>query len=241
MASKIVRRYLPSVERRLLKLYFSADALTVAHGANWYARQHKVCEELAHQYGIETEQACAVIAALSPGRAWELNVKDAESVIREYANGKRGRKLSLVGTYGWRNMTLAERVLSGNELIADILLGPKVYAFFCCLLLPDVSTHVVIDRHAKQACLGDWKAENQVVKNSEYDYFAGYYRRVAKKVGCLPLQAQAIIWIVYRREQAQKAIRYIQCPGCPAVHNLEQYSNHCSLDCLNAFYAAIPF
>jgi hypothetical protein len=153
---------------------------------------------LAGKFHVSLETSAGVIAALSPGRNWTENIYDAETFLAEYSKGARGRYLPAVGTYGGKNLRKAERIAAGADPL-DVLGGPKVRAFYRCIVNPESREDVCIDRHSKCAAYGVKTAENSLVKLSEYDHIADHYRRCARQVGVLPNQFQAVVWVTWRR------------------------------------------
>jgi hypothetical protein len=150
------------------------------------------------------------MAALSPGSAWEKNIQDCETFLNEWSNGARGKRLPLLGSYGWRNIVKASKIASGAEPL-EVLGGNKVRAFYACLIDPQNTSDVCIDRHAKCAAIGEkltdsrslesigrYKADS-LVRPSEYTALARHYITSARKARILPHQFQAIIWVVWRR------------------------------------------
>src|SRR5690242_14788521 len=146
-------KYSQAIERRLLAAYYRANASDLIEGTEWYSKAHAICERISETHGITLKQACGVIAALSPGRAWEFNVSDAETFISAYQSGARGRQLPIVGTYGRKNVRKSIDILRGVEPL-DVLGGSKVRSFYSNILNPENESPVTIDRHAKCAAYG---------------------------------------------------------------------------------------
>lgn len=193
------RKYSRTIENNLKRAYACANADDIAYGLNWYQIAHDVACKLADDYGCTVKQACGVIAALSPGRNWEVNQDDAKTIIAHYSIGKRGKELPLVGSYGWGNIIKAERILSGESPL-DVLGGEKVRSFFCNIYDPTSEECVTIDRHAKSAALGEVLGDKGTVPSKgEYLYLSEHYRKLAAKLNLLPHQLQAIVWVVWRR------------------------------------------
>jgi len=149
------------------------------------------------------EQAVGVIAALSPGLNWGLNLLQAEEFIREWAKGTRGNKLPIVGVYGYRNVKKSIRILDGERPL-DVLGGDKVRSFYANILDP-TGMEVTIDRHAKGLALrsnsvkGATAEADGIVTPAEYPYYAKHYVKIADRLGLIPNQLQAICWVTWRR------------------------------------------
>lgn len=186
-------------ETNILRVYNSARPSEIAEGMVWYSNGHEYALTLAEKYNLTVEQTCGVIAAISPGSAWGVNVLNAEQLCKEFTEG---RKLSCVGSYGWRNVYKAKRILNGHDPL-DVfpLTSPKVRAFYACLASPKTSQEVCIDRHAKCAAYGVMADRDSVsvVRNSEFTALAWHYARLANRHNLLPHQFQAIVWVAWRR------------------------------------------
>lgn len=193
------RWYSPRIAANLRRAYTRATPEDIIEGLTWYQRAHNQCESLATKYGVTTQAACGVMAALSPGSAWERNVADCDTFLDEWTHGARGKRLPLVGSYGWRNIVKASKIAGGQDPL-KVLGGPKVRAFYQCIFDPSNSEYVCIDRHAKSAALGEKLTDkDSVVRPAQYQRFAKHYMQGARNNGILPNQFQAVIWTVWRR------------------------------------------
>jgi hypothetical protein len=197
MTKRKQREISPEIVDRLKGLYETATAGQLASGLVWYQEAHEYAVALAAKHGTSPSVVCAVIAALSPGANWDHNKNDADVFLSCFFLKKlRGQKLPSVGSYGWRNIEKAERICKG-EAPLDVLGGNKVRAFYVCLLLPESSKSVCIDRHAKCAAIGQYLGDT-VVTPSEYSWIESHYRIAALDLGLVPSQLQAICWVVWR-------------------------------------------
>ena len=194
--------YSEAIERNLLACYYQALTDEQLSGRYWYRMANRTCRLIARQYGVRLSQAAGVLAALSPGREWSLNVQEAEGLISAWQSGARGKDLPLVGSYGRRNVEKAARILQGESPLS-ILGGPKVRAFYQCVLNPRDLESVCIDRHAKCAAYNVVASEDSrwfvVRTEAEYEYLAEHYRKVAGIVGLKPMELQAIVWVTWKR------------------------------------------
>lgn len=201
----IRRRYTrPSrrINRNLSAVWSLATPDEVAHGVRWYREANATARELADRCGATLAQAVGVIAAISPGSRWEKNLEDAEALLAAYAYAE---PLPMVGTYGRRNVLKAQAILRGAAPL-DVLGGFKVRAFYANILSPDTPGPVTVDRHARGAAYqlrGDAAAE--VRSDAEYRYLADHFARGARRVGLLPHEYQATLWVTWRRLGASTA------------------------------------
>ena len=198
--TKRYRRWSRRIERNLLTVYYRANEYDREEGMYWYANAHYTAQFMADKHNVTLWQACGVIAAISPGLNWGINLIQADLFISEWQAGVRGYYLPTVGTYGYRNVHKAVRILKGESPDA-VLGGPKVRAFFYCLLEPK-SNEVCVDRHAKCAAYNivENRDANALVREGrEYEYLAWHYKVLAERLGLVPNQFQAIVWTCWRR------------------------------------------
>jgi len=188
------------IERNILACYYRASVDDRAEGLYWYETAHNDAKTLSERHDVTLEQAVGVIAALSPGRQWGLNLLDEDQLIAAYVAGKR---LPGVGSYGRRNIVKARKILDGESPM-DVLpvTGPKTRAFYTLILDPTDATTVCVDRHAKAVAvnrLGSDIDGSNVVHVSEYEFYAWHYRAIAERLGLLSHQMQATTWVCWRR------------------------------------------
>ena len=116
---------------------------------------------MAGTYGVPTETAAGVIAALSPNNRWERNIVDAEAIIKCWrAGGTRADMLNVkVCTYGKMKAKAIDILtrFDGNieewQDITTILKGKKIVEFFNCITNPKLND-VCIDGHAYSVWFG---------------------------------------------------------------------------------------
>jgi hypothetical protein len=193
--------------RNIRQVFDNATTDERREGMGWYLKAHVETEAMASKYRFTTAQTCGVIAALSPGRQWDKNLEDAETLLNAFKRGLRRRDLPLVGSYGWRNVEKAENILlSGEPLL--FLSGPKTRAFYQCLVNPwkPDDRAVCVDRHAFSVAFGARLAENQMPRDKAgYERVARAYRRTSDDLQLAPHVLQAITWISWRNNLAAKA------------------------------------
>ena len=202
-ARRKYNRYSQRIERNILSVYVRANEYDREEGLHWYANAHETAVVFSHKYGVSLQTVVGVIAALSPGRNWGMNLLEAEDFIREYNKGRRGKDLPIVGTYGYRNIRKTIAILEGKPPL-DVLGGNKVRSFYANILDPK-GMDVTIDRHAKGLAIRSNSvrgATNELdanVTNAEYPYYAKHYVTLAERLGLIPNQLQAICWVTWRR------------------------------------------
>lgn len=160
-------------------------------GLHWYWKAHYLAQKMALSSGHSLDTAVGIIAALSPGTKWERNLLEAEALLH-------GRPITHT-TYT-PNVVKAKAIKLGNHP-SKVLGGPKVTAFYKLIMDPSDSNTVCIDRHAVRTCTKyKWKSDVEASQwlRKGYDSCANAYRNVAKKLGLLPWQVQAVTWEVFR-------------------------------------------
>lgn len=172
--------------RSCLKKASSADQRL---GRRWYFDAFYLAQELTERYQLrDIYSGAGIIAALSPGVRWEINVQDARNLC------ELGSK-AVVSTYN-ANKQKALAIRFGAD--PDVVLGGlKVRAFWLNIARPDFSEEVCIDRWAIRAIR--WEGW---ITDKRYRLIAKAYRHVADRCGLLPHQVQAIVWTQIRESEA---------------------------------------
>lgn len=202
-SSRKYRQWSKRIERNILSVYVRANEYDREEGLHWYRQAHDTARIMADKYNIGLATSVGVIAALSPGRNWGINLLEAEDFIKAYTRGLRGKDLPIVGTYGYRNVRKAIAILQGVAPL-DVLGGNKVRSFYANILDPQGS-EVTIDRHAKGLAIrsnsirGATTELDAAVTQAEYPYYAWHYSILAERLGLIPNQLQAICWVTWRR------------------------------------------
>lgn len=194
--TKVNRNVLnPQYLENLESLWIASPAEVIAEGRAWYRNARAISEQIARHCNLRLEQVAGVIAALSPGRNWNLNLVDAIKVCQAYA---RREELPMVGSYGRLNLEKAKKILEGAAPMW-VLGGPKVKAFYQNICNPE-GRAVCMDRHMKSILFGAPLADKaSVIRPYEYDWFAEHVRSVADAAGVLPNVLQAVTWVAWRR------------------------------------------
>jgi len=207
--SRKYTRYSRRLDRNILACYLRANEGDREEGMYWYAQAHSSAVSMAEKHKVSVKQAVGVIAAMSPGLNWGLNLLQANELIEAWQKGLRGEDLPRLGTYGRRNIIKATSILLGADPL-DVLppTGPKVRSFYQNILDPRSPEVVTIDRHAKCLALnssstrhGASNEKDAIVTRAEYPYYARHYVAVAERLGLIPNQLQAICWVTWRRLQ----------------------------------------
>lgn len=188
-----------------MAVYGRASDDEIAEGIDWYSAARTFALGLASRYDLTAEAAAGVIAAISPRLRWDLNMAYADSLV------KTGNAPLL-----FTNKAKALAILAGEDPTTVLACpactrgetshectGPKVRAFFACIIDPS-SDAVCVDRHAFDVAYGrvtDEKTRKALDRKGGYDRIASAYRAAAVKLGLVPSVLQAITWVVWRNEK----------------------------------------
>lgn len=162
-----------------------------AEGIDWYRVAHTFAHQFALDYGVTFEIAAGVIAVLSPSTSWARNVQLAGDMLE---TGDCSH------AYG-NAIEQARRIIAGEPLDQVVKVGRKVRNFYRCILNPETAGHVCVDRHAVVLATGQPIAtlDGWLDLVGTYQLTAAAYRTVARQVGLLPCQVQAITWVQHRK------------------------------------------
>lgn len=185
--------------RRILRTYDSATDDERHDGHGWYRSVHGIAADLASEYALSVPAAVGIIAALSPQTSWDLNVRNAYT-------------LASTGTAPTLGLSVrkAQAILAGvrpETVFAPAnperpQYGAKVRAFYSCILAPDTTDAVCLDRHAYAIAHGLGGNPKGLELVGEYDRTSHAYRLAARRRNLLPHQIQAVTWLAWRRVHA---------------------------------------
>lgn len=187
-------------QSNIFRVYCQASAEEIAAGLQWYQSAHDEAVRLGliptiscNNHSLGYARAAGIIAAVSPGLRWERNVEVAERIIR-------GESLDGLGVRWYDGVRKARRILAGG-IVERILRGPKVRAFYQCILDPEASLSVCIDGHAYAIWAGQRINLDDIPPFNErfYSRISADYWQCALHVGVKPCQLQAVTWVTWRR------------------------------------------
>jgi len=174
--------------------------------SDWYQTAHKLAVQLATKYNTTTLQTSGVIAALSPLKSWDENKRIAEAYLKNGEAYHTGAMISKADDIINYNGSMTE------EFILVTLNGNKIQNFFLNIAFPKVSLGVTIDRHAVSAAVGEALPDSMLrsITDKQYEFFADAYKKAAIKVGILPHEMQAVVWVKWRK--LKEAKKYAEVP-----------------------------
>jgi len=164
-------------------------------GMGWYDEAHEIARDIS---GDIAWKGAGVLAALSPNKAWNMNIILARRAFRDgQASGSMGVACAK-----------ADQILGGAEPLSVMGNGLKTRNFYLNILNPSDPFPVTIDRHAYDVALGVRNAENKRLSLTQkrYDAFARVYREAAHTLGVLPQQVQAVTWETWRDKWAWRKV-----------------------------------
>jgi hypothetical protein len=175
--------------QNIVRVLSLATPAEIEYWSEWYPMAKKNVEHLATEYGLPFDVTAAVVAVLSPGNKWGLNLRAAAEVIE---NSTRTNAYP-------RNVEKARQILATEDV--SLLTGPKVKTFFQSLVDPEsVARDVVLDGHA----MNIWRGEKRNLKGlsrptkAEREAMLRDYARAAEVFGLTPQAVQAITWYIWK-------------------------------------------
>jgi hypothetical protein len=155
-------------------------------GRNWYRTANQLATMMSNG---NTRAGAGVIAALSPQKPWEYNVKLASEA---FANGEaRGHVRNACQK--------AERIMLGEDPLMVLPADLKTWHFFRCIFDPEDPDSVVIDRHAHDIAVGEvYGGTDRGLDNKRrYATLAHAYREAARRLDEIPSVVQAVTWVAH--------------------------------------------
>lgn len=196
--SKLIRREIEAQFSitNLRRVFHAATTEESKAGIEWYTNAHAIAVGSTQK---QTRCNAGAIAALSPGLAWDRNVSEFR---RLQADDEQGPKFQT--GINWRK---ACSISFGTEPL-EVLSGPKTRAFYMNICYPFSGAAVTIDRHAYSALAGRSLTgrELQAMDLGSYAKATDAYVQLAEENELLPCQAQAVVWVVWRRLKNRKSI-----------------------------------
>ena len=176
----------------LLRIYAQTSQQEREQGNSWYTTANEQAAQMATRYNTDITVAAAVIAAISPGLNWDLNVQAADAI---FANVTADIPLPSLPSYG-KNVARAKHIARTNDITS--LSGQKVTAFHHNIVWPHIAGPVTIDRHMLRAWLALPNKGPLDCKNTVYQAAVTDFTTAANLENLLPHNFQAIIWIAVR-------------------------------------------
>jgi len=187
-------------QNNIYSLYCFASSLEIYEGKLWYQTANHKAQLICKDTGLALWTVSSVIAALSPRNHWEQNLIDAHNLCLAYVSGINPNTVR-VKTFNQNKRKAIQLLKASHESsVSALLKGNKVTAFYRNILEPTDDTYVTIDAHAFSVWFNERIPCSKVsnISNELYTRIANDYKAVAKQVGLIPNQLQAITWLTYR-------------------------------------------
>lgn len=174
------------LKQKIRKHYDSADVQTLNQGLTWYNRAYNEAVLLSQVFEVPLWKVCGVISALSPRNKWARNLSDAWDILET-------PKLSTKTCTFKSQRQKAIDIINAKEEneVLKILGGTKTKHFYTNILRYDTSDCVTVDVWA-------YRSVDLEPKNKFYKPIEAAYQQVAKELGIMPHQVQAVVWGVVR-------------------------------------------
>ena len=167
----------------------------------WYDIAQEDARQIAIEFDMAVFEVAGVIAAISPNLEWERNKANAYTLIKAYLDGD-GVDSFKISAYN-QNKYKAWRIMQEKpdyEGMKVILNGKKIVPFYSNIMGEDVIT---IDGHARniyyneRVGLTDARTHVGVKENR---HLTAEYAKVAKELGLLGRELQAITWVAWKKK-----------------------------------------
>ncbi len=195
--SKTETRRVLRYARALNRVWLQATEAERDLGRSWYSQARRaLIRPWADSLGLSVDSFAGIVAAISPGCAWPLNVLKAVDIVRAVREGVRP---AMVPTYSYANVEKAVSIAQGADP-RTVLGGPKVTAFYRLLRDGGNVRDVCVDTHILDAATG----RMEQIRNSQYTRVERKEITLAVHVlaGVLnrrPCTVQSAVWIAWRR------------------------------------------
>lgn len=183
----------------------TVDNDSYTRGAHWYSGAHIDCIRAVNELNqqkifISLDLFTKVVAIISAGRRWEVNVKDAIVTCLAYQRKNIAERIQVLSEhkvsrrYGIPAFVRAWRLLDGDYSIV-YKKSPKVFSFSDNILYPHSSPYVTIDQHNCHILLGEWEVYGSIgIAYAQYKRLEAPMYHCANLLGLEPRTFQSILW-----------------------------------------------
>lgn len=169
----------------IIRAYNAATTDQQKRGREWYTTAHQLAELMAEG---DVQRGAGVIAALSPQKAWPLNMAMARRTF------EAGRATGHVQDA----LNKVAKIMAGVDPAEVLPMSLKTGNFYRTIVDPDDPDAVVIDRHAHDVAVGQRYGivDRGLHNKNRYATLAHAYREAARILGVLPSTVQSTTWLV---------------------------------------------
>lgn len=186
-------------QKNVLTVFDQADAMDRSIALESWWKYQRLTSEVAAKYGYPSHIGAAVFAALSPNNSYHGNLRDTDRLLCTVKGGGTLDDFK-VSTYG-NNKRKAWAIAHGEDPL-EHLRFPKTRSFYLNIKDPHDPDPVTVDGHVYNIWRGrriPLKSAAHKMKISLYPIIAEDIRQVARRLGMIPNQVQAVCWIAWRR------------------------------------------
>lgn len=178
------------VLKNIETIYNRCTSDDINNGKTWYENAKSFSIYLSKEYGVTEIQSAGIIAALSPQKSWESNMKIAEHFIESNgaAHVHTGVQLAKAKHILYNPLT--------NDQVYHTLGGLKTKNFFYNIYKPDCKDFITIDRHHLNVCYAEDKVS---CTNKQYEFLKENTAIFANKINMIPSILQATLWVCWKR------------------------------------------
>lgn len=179
----------------ITKDYQTINPKLKKRSAIWYDIANLKAEEISNKHKVCFAKVCGVISALSPMNEWNNNLAEAEKLIFMHINQIPYTEITFktfLSNVGKATQILDLEEPCPNE-ISKILYGKvgyKTYNFFWNIYQPNDENFVTIDRH-----MLTYFGKEVITSKRMYDKMKQRLIDASNKLGLIPQQLQAILWV----------------------------------------------
>lgn len=175
--------------QNIIQVYNQATPEEKDYWGKWYHNAKSDVEDLARQFNLPFPVVAGIVAVLSPGNKWSMNLLAAEKLLQGQTK---------INAYP-RQVQRARKILETGD--TTLVSGPKVTVFFNSLMNPKmVEKDMVLDGHA----INIWRGEKVNLKglstpnSKERTQMVQDYQTASNELG-VPVQAvQAVTWYIWK-------------------------------------------
>ncbi len=210
--------------KNILTIFDQANPAERDFWSRWYHHANQDVHALADRYQLPFGLVAGIVAVLSPGNNWPMNLRAADRAIllaskiledparqqaeqledpkardQEYSRLARQHRVS-VNSYP-RNIRKAVKILETEDLNAWVT-GPKVSAFLKALVDPSsVDEEMVLDGHALNIWIGVKRALKQAIDATNKERRAKILKSYADAADArhtTTRAVQAVTWYIWK-------------------------------------------
>jgi len=182
----------------LAKIYSLADDIDISEGMEAYRNYNQLFRSIASYFNVGFVQTVAAAVSLSPNNDYMGNLRSLVTVILA-VKGKISIKNVKTSTYH-HCAARAYNYLTGEYDFVLETTGPKIYNFYCNILIPEDPRFVTIDGHMHNVWIGKKRTmHDSMMSAKKYNQIAEDFKKFARRKKIIPNQLQAILWFTWKR------------------------------------------